>query len=353
MAGKYQEALNELSELQEAQKGAQDKFQEITNELNSEKEKYEILIEESSHIEKTLNAKIESLIAEKDFTSKRLEGVLNKIEKNNIILSNEPERIQVNGSTTGDIDEVKDENFKIKSEKITNGLPETNGLHHDDENEEIEVKLDEVMKSSEYYQQELELQKIINDNLLAEIQRLKNVLSSPNKDSYNRSFGSESSPTPPREIKQQSENFSTDVKETGDDTANSNNSMDLKNEISSIKNKIFQIESQAKDILKNGEFSGELNDNLLNYVNSIDQSFRRIYEINGSSLNLDTSNQILKNEESNDQSQQYLQLQEKYNEMETSFKCIEKQLVDSEKTVDKLSSEFKDVSLQVKIVSYI
>ncbi len=140
MAAKYQDTLNELSELQEAHKEVQEKLEETTTQLNSEKQKYEILIDESSHIEKTLNAKIESLIAEKDFTSKRLEGVLNKIEKNNIILSNETETTQaiensrLNGEATSDVDEVKDEIF-IKTEKISNGMPETtNGHNHFNEN---------------------------------------------------------------------------------------------------------------------------------------------------------------------------------------------------------------------------
>ncbi len=131
---------------------------------------------------------------------------------------------------------------------------------------------------------------------------------------------------------------------------------DLKNEISSIKNRILQIETETREILKNGGLSEEKNESLINYVNSIEQSFRRIYtikdSINASLVNLDSSNQVGKDEESNDQSQgaEFLKLKEKYNEIETSFRCVEEKLIDSENTVDKLNAEFKDVSLQVKIV---
>ncbi len=133
---------------------------------------------------------------------------------------------------------------------------------------------------------------------------------------------------------------------------------DLKNEISSIKNRILQIETETREILKNGGLSEEKNESLINYVNSIEQSFRRIYtikdSINASLVNLDSSNQVAKDEESNDQSQgaEFLKLKEKYNEIETSFKCVEEKLIDSENTVDKLNADFKDVSLQVKIVSF-
>ncbi len=133
---------------------------------------------------------------------------------------------------------------------------------------------------------------------------------------------------------------------------------DLKNEISSIKNRILQIETETREILKNGGLSEEKNESLINYVNSIEQSFRRIYtikdSINASLVNLDSSNQVGKDEESNDQSQgaEFLKLKEKYNEIETSFRCVEEKLIDSENTVDKLNAEFKDVSLQVKIVSF-
>ncbi len=133
---------------------------------------------------------------------------------------------------------------------------------------------------------------------------------------------------------------------------------DLKNEISSIKNRILQIETETREILKNGGLSEEKNESLINYVNSIEQSFRRIYtikdSINASLVNLDSSNQVGKDEESNDQSQgaEFLKLKEKYNEIETSFRCVEEKLIDSENTVDKLNADFKDVSLQVKIVSF-
>jgi len=133
---------------------------------------------------------------------------------------------------------------------------------------------------------------------------------------------------------------------------------DLKNEISSIKNRILQIETETREILKNGGLSEEKNESLIKYVNSIEQSFRRIYtikdSINASLVNLDSSNQVGKDEESNDQSQgaEFLKLKEKYNEIETSFRCVEEKLIDSENTVDKLNADFKDVSLQVKIVSF-
>ena len=213
-----------------------------------------------------------------------------------------------------------------------------------------------MQKPSEYYQQEIELQKIINDNLLAEIQRLKNGID----DDLSRSFNSEaSSPTPsPKEIKQRSQenNNTTNIQTTDDDNnataPNVTEVSDLKNEMASIKNKILQIELETRDILKNsGLISEEKNESLVNYVNSIEQSFRRIYSVGGESDSSNHHHQVVKTEDTNDQSEQFLKLQEKFNEMELDFKGVEQQLVDSENTVNKLNAEFKDVSLQVKIVS--
>ena len=81
LASKYQELLNELDELKQSSSEAKSKLLEKLSQAESEKIKYEQLYEESIEKEKLLNAKIESLIAENDFTSKRLEGILSKLEK--------------------------------------------------------------------------------------------------------------------------------------------------------------------------------------------------------------------------------------------------------------------------------
>lgn len=150
--------------------------QESLAQMEAEKSRNEALVEEAANVERTLNAKIESLIAEKDFTSKRLEGILSKIEKNNIVLNNE---INSQEKREDDLEPA----LVIKQEK-QNGFTGQNGIegHVDEEKlvngvEEISDGKSEAKKEelNEYHQQELELQKIINENLLKEIERLKSI----------------------------------------------------------------------------------------------------------------------------------------------------------------------------------
>jgi len=168
LAGKYQDLLNEISELQTDLTENRTKYEESVSQMDVEKKRYEALVEESADIERTLNAKIESLIAEKDFTSKRLEGILSKIEKNNIVLNNE-----INSQEKHRADEPEETAMVIKQEK-QNGFHDERLIDCDFNVADGEMREQrDQAHSDEYNRQELELQKIINENLLKEIERLK------------------------------------------------------------------------------------------------------------------------------------------------------------------------------------
>lgn len=345
LAGKYQDLLNEITDLQTKLNENYEKNQDINGELDIEKQRYETLVEESSHVEKTLNTKIESLIAEKDFTSKRLEGILNKIEKNNIVLNNEINTEKTNQSLNENKimengDETKDE-LIIKSEKIINGLPELNGVHNhidDDlnsyENNKIEKSEIKVENESniEYYQQELELKTIMNDNLLKEIERLKSILN--NEPNHDISLNSENNTS--------LENLPNKI----------NDLTNLKNEFNFIKKKILQIEDDTKNILSDNKSGKE---NLMDSVNSFEKSLKKINKITNlepSKESTDELNLTDAQKESEINQNKYIKLQEEYNELELNYNSTQEELTCTVDTVTRLNTEFNDISLQVKIVSY-
>lgn len=368
LAGKYQDLLNETSELQKELTDSRAQQQESVSQVDAEKSRYEALVEESANVERTLNAKIESLIAEKDFTSKRLEGILNKIEKNNIVLNNE-----INCQEKQEEDQVLDlEPALIIKQEKQNGFTGQNGIDSHlngeklmngavvEENEKSEAKKEDL---NEYHQQELELQKIINENLLKEIDRLKSVMNSDLKEEG--SSGSESSSpvketelTKPLVEKQQNGRKSLDNGiNTSDSSANvSNNLVDLKSEFNFIKNKIIQIEIETRDILSNKENQSGIENQFMKNVQSLEESFKRINEIKESIDLRDQANHDLNLTDAQKESEQnlnkFLKLQEQYKDLETNFDGVKCELVNSEESLTKLNNDFKDISLQIKIVSY-
>jgi len=129
LASKYQELLNELDESKQSSSEAKSKLLEKLSQSESEKIKYEQLYEESIEKEKLLNAKIESLIAENDFTSKRLEGILSKLEKEKVLNNN-----MNNNNNSKNIEDLSSasSNNHLNDGGMENGNCETeecNGFH--------------------------------------------------------------------------------------------------------------------------------------------------------------------------------------------------------------------------------
>lgn len=100
--------------------------------------------------------------------------------------------------------------------------------------------------------------------------------------------------------------------------------------------------------------SEEINETVVNYVESIGDAFRRINEITTSvdfrelttsKLDKSHSHEEVKNQTN------YTKLQEQFNELEINYESANNNLAESEKSVDKLHNELNDISLQVKIVS--
>jgi len=84
LAERYQNTLDKNTEIQKELDDTNERLNEKLLQFDMEKQKYEVHINELNENEKSLHTKIESLIAEKDFQAKRLEGLLNKIEQNKI-----------------------------------------------------------------------------------------------------------------------------------------------------------------------------------------------------------------------------------------------------------------------------
>lgn len=369
LAGKYQELLNETADLQKELTDSRSKQQETVDQVGAEKSRYDALVEEAANVERTLNAKIESLIAEKDFTSKRLEGILNKIEKNNIVLNNE-----INSQEKKEDDQELEPALVIKQEK-QNGFTGQNGIDRTHVNEErlmngvaaerIEIEKNETKsEQNEYHQQELELQKIINENLLKEIERLKRAMNSELKDEGSSSSESSSpvkemEPTKPLVEKQQNGRRSLENGLNASDSSSTNvanNLVDLKSEFNFIKNKIIQIESETRDILSNKENQSGIENQFMKNVQSLEESFKRINEIKESIDLRDQANHDLNLTDAQKESEQnlnkFLKLQEQYKDLETNYDGVKCELVTSEESNAKLNNDFKDISLQIKIVSY-
>lgn len=336
LASKHQDLLNEIAELQESLEENKTKYQVCFNKLNEEDERYQNLIDESAQKEKTLNAKIESLIAENDFTSKRLEGAMNMVEKSNLPLNNG----HANSNLALDNEEPieSDENLngeqKIKHCEM-NGHSESNNVDNQDDNlklckEKIEcngsrksISKSDSKEFLEYYQKELESQKLINEDLMIQNERLINDLEMKKEPVVN-------------DLK----------KELTEQETNK-----LRDEFNFIKNKLLLIENDTKDIISN---SVETNESVVNYVKSIGDAFRRINEINinfTEPLKQDKSDSQSEKEDQNED--KFIKLQEQFNDLKSNFESANNNLAESEKSVDKLHNDFNDISLQVKIVSYI
>ncbi len=84
LAERYQNTLDKNIEIQKELDETNERLNEKLLQFDVEKQKYEGHINELNENEKSLQTKIESLIAEKDFQAKRLEGLLNKIEQTKI-----------------------------------------------------------------------------------------------------------------------------------------------------------------------------------------------------------------------------------------------------------------------------
>ena len=91
-------------------------------------------------------------------------------------------------------------------------------------------------------------------------------------------------------------------------------------------------------------------------VKSLEESFKRINEIKESIELRDQANHNLNLTDAQKESEQnlnkFLKLQEQYNELESNYKGVKSELVSSEESIVKLNSDFKDISLQIKIVSF-
>lgn len=351
LAGKYQELLNQIAELQQGLEDNKLKNQESMNLLEVERKKNETLIEESAHIEKTLNAKIESLIAEKDFTTKRLEGYLSKMGKSDSMI----QKFLNNDKVNGDINDEAD----IKEDPVENGLnglPDHNDLKNEDEeliNGKVEAKLNESsaeVKSKEYIQQELELTKIMNENLLKEIDRLKSIMSTELEEE--KSFSSDTSPeknSRESETKQRNNAFNGPSESESLAGYDLHNLYDFRREFDLIRKKILQIGGES-NLMNNS-----LIKDLVNNVNSLEQPFKRINDINVPNNSKETIHEIILTDAQKEAElhlQKFLKLQEQYTELENNHESIKEKLFESESTMKKLNNEFKDISLQVKIVSY-
>lgn len=90
-------------------------------------------------------------------------------------------------------------------------------------------------------------------------------------------------------------------------------------------------------------------------VQSLEESFKRINEIKESIDLRDQANHDLNLTDAQKESEQnlnkFLKLQEQYRDLETNFDGVKCELVNSEESLAKLNNDFKDVSLQIKIVS--
>ena len=91
-------------------------------------------------------------------------------------------------------------------------------------------------------------------------------------------------------------------------------------------------------------------------VKSLEESFKRINEIKESIELRDQANHNLNLTDAQKESEQnlnkFLKLQEQYNELESNYEGVKSELVSSEESIVKLNSDFKDISLQIKIVSF-
>ncbi len=91
-------------------------------------------------------------------------------------------------------------------------------------------------------------------------------------------------------------------------------------------------------------------------VKSLEESFKRINEIKESIELRDQANHDLNLTDAQKESEQnlnkFLKLQEQYNELESNYESVKSELVSSEESIVKLNSDFKDISLQIKIVSF-
>lgn len=134
LASKHQDLLNEIADLQESVTDNKSKYQVCFNKLDENEERYQNLVDESAQKEKTLNAKIESLIAENDFTSKRLEGAMNMVEKNNLPLSNGHNKTAIcSEESTNEANLNGEQNINHENDTCDmNGLPES--IDNDDDN---------------------------------------------------------------------------------------------------------------------------------------------------------------------------------------------------------------------------
>jgi pSer/pThr/pTyr-binding forkhead associated (FHA) protein len=146
LAVKYQELLNDLEEQKQNESENKLKLNEKINQFENEKIKYEQLYEESLEKEKLLNAKIESLIADNDFTSKRLEGILNKLEKEKLLAdssstnlivndnNNKQQQQQMNTTTTISVNNTTTTTGYLNGKQDNNITYECNGFNHNHDN---------------------------------------------------------------------------------------------------------------------------------------------------------------------------------------------------------------------------
>lgn len=411
LASKYEELLNELDELKQSSNEAKSKLLEKLSQAETDKSKYEQLYEESIEKEKVLNAKIESLIADNDFTSKRLEGILSKLEKekalNNTNNKNNSKSIEDlssasssnhlmgNGMENGnggdhheteecngfhqhtnqlDADSFKEE-FNHQNVVVVKEEPSV-GSNVSFTKMEINYTVENIIKNIEsqprvpeqkdaiivngissdkqdlkddyeLLNRQLENQTKINSQLTNEIEKLKNLLSVSN-DSIKSS-------TSNLNVSQQTEETHETNQVANGDVGDTNSLEDI---IQLIKEQFDLIKNNKNNLEKETNFSKipttskqSENEKLLDLFKHIDESFKRVNDANYSKqTESDLNSSENRNEPDNNSSRTKCQtLEESLKELEEDY---EKRLNISEQKLEQINIEYDNLSLQTKIVSY-
>uniref|UniRef100_A0A672LDR8 Sarcolemmal membrane-associated protein n=1 Tax=Sinocyclocheilus grahami TaxID=75366 RepID=A0A672LDR8_SINGR len=128
LANKYNGAVNEIKDLTEKIKLAEGKHEELTQKGLNEKKELQLKIEEMEEKEQVLQAQIEALQADNDFTNERLTALQGKTHKHAIFLSVEnavrqlKEAVDSSINKLSNFDEVIDAHLQNNQTTVDNSL---------------------------------------------------------------------------------------------------------------------------------------------------------------------------------------------------------------------------------------
>ncbi|XP_056590428.1 sarcolemma associated protein a isoform X4 [Triplophysa dalaica] len=137
LANKYNGAINEIKDLTEKIKLAEDKHEELAQKGLNEKKELQLRIEEMEEKEQTLQARIEALQADNDFTNERLTALQVRLEQlqeksmkenNSLAVRQLKEAVDSSINKLSNFDEVIDDHLQNNQTTVDNSLPSPDRL---------------------------------------------------------------------------------------------------------------------------------------------------------------------------------------------------------------------------------